>query len=216
MERLATLTEVVAGVSRAAEGYQQVLGQSRAIQARIEALEGRVAAAQGKAEVFRKAAAFLSAYGDEREAAVHGLIESLVSQGLVHVFQEDLRFVVVQKVSGSRTVVEFQIESVMGDTKIITPVMSARGGGVAAVSGFLLQVVVMLLTDAPKVLFLDETFAQVSAEYENRLADFISQLADNIGLQVVMVTHSDAYEAYADASWRTSITNGKTSFKKVL
>ena len=213
---MVALQEVVAGVQKAADRYQQVFGQQQALQARIESTEARIESGKALAENYRKAAAFLSQYGDEREAAVHSLIESLVTQGLQHVFQEDMRFSVVQKVVGSRTVVDFQIVSTFADTEISTPVMSARGGGVAAVSGFLLQVVVMLLTDAPRVLFLDETFAQVSAEYETRLADFISQLADDIGLQVVMVTHSDAYESYSDASWRTSLVDGKTNFKKVV
>lgn len=199
----------------AQRNYHEVLGQSRAITSQISSLESRIESAAQAADAHRKAAAFLTQYGDEREQHVHALIENLVSQGLQHVFQEDLQFVVVQKVSGSRTVVDFQIVSDIGGEQVSTPVLSARGGGVAAVSGFLLQVVVMLLTDAPKVLFLDETFAQVSADYEVRLADFMSQLADSLGLQIVMVTHSDAYEDYADASWRISAKNGKTEAVKV-
>lgn len=195
--------------------HQKVLGRKEAIQSRIASLQERRVQADAKADTYRKAAIFLSQYGDEREAAVHNLIESLVSQGLRHVFQEDLKFVVSQKVSGARTVVEFQIVSEIDGIEVSTPVMSARGGGVAAVSGFLLQVVVMLLTDAPRVLFLDETFAQVSADYEGRLADFMSQMADDLGLQIVMVTHSDAYDGFADASYRASITDGATTYQRV-
>lgn len=202
-------------VQQAERDYHEVLGQKRAISSQIVSLTDSIEQQTKVADTHRKAAAFLSQYGDERESAVHGLIESLVSQGLQHVFQEALQFVVVQKVSGSRTVVDFNIVSDINGEKVATPVLSARGGGVAAVSGFLLQVVVMLLTDAPKALFLDETFAQVSAEYEVRLADFMSQLADNLGLQIVMVTHSDAYEGYADASWRISVKDGKTEAVKV-
>lgn len=202
-------------VSTLRRQHYEVLGQQRAITSHIASLEEKVAAAESSQEAHRKAAAFLTQYGDEREQHVHALIENLVSQGLQHVFQEEMQFVVAKKVSGSRTVVDFQIVSQYGDEKIATPVMSARGGGVAAVSGFLLQVVVMLLTDAPRVLFLDETFAQVSADYEVRLADFMSQLADSLGLQIVMVTHSDAYEDYADASWRISNVGGKTKAVKV-
>lgn len=210
-----SLQDVLQRASAAEREYHQTLGLHRAVTSQIATLEEQIATAHSVADAHRKAAAFLTQHGDERESAVHALIENLVSQGLQHVFGEDLQFVVAQKVSGSRTVVDFQIVSQYGNERIATPVMSARGGGVAAVSGFLLQVVVMLLTDAPKVLFLDETFAQVSAEYEPQLAEFMSQLADNLGLQIVMVTHSDAYEGHADASWRISIKDGKTQAVKV-
>ena len=168
-----------------------------------------------ESEVFALASAFITRYSDEKESSVYTLVQELVSQGLTQVFDEDLGFQVVPKNTGSRFSIDFQIVShpTPGST-LTTPVMEARGGGVAAVAGFLLQVVMILLSDAPRVLFLDETFAQVSAEYEPRLAEFLSQLVDEIGLQIVLVTHSDAFEDVSDASYRASLKGGATTFTR--
>ena len=86
----------------------------------------------------------------------------------------------------------------------------------AAVAGFLIQAVLVLLTpNLRPVLFLDEAFAQVSADYEERLAEFISELVHKSPLQVLLVTHSPAYTQSADRMYRFSQVNGVTGAEEV-
>lgn len=190
-------------------------GQYDQLKAQRESFQQAALKQTQESEVFAMAGAFITRYSDEKESSVYTLVQELVSQGLTQVFDEELGFQVVPKSTGSRFSIDFQIVShPTPGVSLTTPVMEARGGGVAAVAGFLLQVVMILLSDAPRVLFLDETFAQVSAEYEPRLAEFLSQLVDEIGLQIVLVTHSDAFEDVSDASYRASLKSGATSFTR--
>jgi ABC-type nitrate/sulfonate/bicarbonate transport system ATPase subunit len=86
---------------------------------------------------------------------------------------------------------------------IDTPVLEARGGGMAVVVAFLLRLVILLLTPgARRILLLDEPFAFVSAEFESRVAEFLRELCDSAGVQVIMVTHSAAYGDVADRQYR--------------
>ena len=45
----------------------------------------------------------------------------------------------------------------------------------------------------------------VSAEYEPRVAEFLRQVADKAGVQVVLITHSKAYDDLADTSYELSL-----------
>jgi DNA repair exonuclease SbcCD ATPase subunit len=101
---------------------------------------------------------------------------------------------------------------VVDGEQLDTPVMDARGGGVAAVIGFLLRLVILLLTEPPvrHVMFLDESFAQLSVEYEPALAEFIKELTERTNMQVVLVTHSTAFDDAADKSYRFELRDGVT------
>lgn len=172
-------------------------------------------AAKVEAEEYEKACAVLSQYADARQASIQSALEGLVTRGLQAVFDEDLTFHVKTKTVGKRVDTEFVVRSMHDGQEIETAIMDSRGGGVAAITGFLLQVILLILHNAPRVLFLDETFAQVSAEFEPRLAAFMDELASDLGLQIVMVTHSSGFEDVSDAVYRTSMTNGITTIEKV-
>jgi ABC-type lipoprotein export system ATPase subunit len=69
----------------------------------------------------------------------------------------------------------------------------------------LLLVVLLLTPGARRIFFLDESFGMVSAEYEPRLAEFLREVADKAGVQIVLITHSRAYDDLADASYELSL-----------
>lgn len=76
----------------------------------------------------------------------------------------------------------------------------------AAVVGFVLRLVVLLLTPGTqRFLALDESFAHVSASYEPRVAEFLREVADKAEVQILLITHSDAYSDLADARYRLSL-----------
>lgn len=184
-------------------------------EARTIALAGRRAEAaltdlQTRIELHEQAAALLSRLGETRQAAAQQQIEQLVTQGLRAIFDTDLSFHLAPTTRANTPVIDFIVRSHLGNITVDTDVMDARGGGLAAVVGFLLKVVVLLLSDQRRVLLLDETFAHVSAEYEPRVAEFLRELVDKAGVQVIMVTHSDAYAEAADVRYRFNTRAGIT------
>lgn len=160
------------------------------------------------------AAGILNRIGDERQAGVQKQIEQVVTSGLQTVFDENLSFHMVTETKGKTVTTSFLIRTSLPDGSVVdTPVMDARGGGVAVTVGFLLRVVLTLLSNRGKsvVMLLDETFAHVSAEYEPRLAEFIRDLVDRTGLQILLVTHSTAFNDHADVVYRFRLgTDGHT------
>lgn len=160
--------------------------------------------------------AYLAAFADERQALVYRKIEDTVTEGLRAVFLEDMRLEVSTKMVGSRPEVVFNIVSVNEDEELRTGIMDARGGGVAAIVGFLIQAVLVLLTpNLRPIIFLDESFRNVSEEYQAPLGEFIKELCERTGLQVVLVTHQPTIAEYADSHYGFSQRNGKTRIEKL-
>jgi predicted ATPase len=167
-------------------------------------------------DLHQRAAALLTSIGENRQAAAQAQIEALVTQGLRTIFDASLSFHLVPAVRAKTPVIDFVVRSTIGETVVDTDVMDARGGGLAATIGFLLRLVILLLrSPRESVLLLDETFAHVSADYEPRLAEFLRELVDRTGVQIIMVTHSDAFLDCADVRYRFELRDGVTTVKQV-
>lgn len=197
----------------------------RAVERRVG--EARIVAEQGKKaqtdvkeleqdiEYIVQAISVLNSYADVRQNELQEKIETLVTHGLRTIFDEDMSFHLISTHHGKLAATDFVVRSTVDGESVDTSIMDARGGGVAAVVGFLLRLVVLLLRkDSRPVLFLDETFAQLSAEYEPKLAEFLRELVDRTPVQIILVTHSDAYSDFADAKYRFSLKNGTTKIVK--
>jgi len=187
-------------------------GEAQAIARRGTQLQREIVDLSSEVDTLARASAVLTSIGEERQAEVQKQIETLVTKGLQTIFSDDLSFHLVSTVRHNRPEVDFIVRSTIGSTRVDTPVLDARGGGLSATVGFLLRAVILLL-DAQRngqVLFLDETFSHVSAEYEGRLAEFIRELVDKTNMQIIMVTHSEAFSDVADVKHRFRLVNGAT------
>lgn len=214
MADIDTLTE---RLRRARRTLDRQLGQAEAIARQARQYQDEIAQLAAEVETLGRAGAVLTSIGEQRQADAQHTIEQLVTQGLRTIFDDDLSFHVVPVVRGNRPEIDFVVRSTVTTgpqpATVDTPVMDARGGGLAATIGFLLRLVVLLLRSRERghtALLLDETFAHVSAEYEPRLAEFIRDLVDKTGVQVIMVTHSDAFSDLADTRYRLSLQDGLT------
>lgn len=183
-------------VDRESGAWQELARSARSAMAGIAALEA-------DAERHERVARLLTTIGEERQESAQRQIEALVSMGLQKIFGEELTFHLVQASRGSQPVVDFVVRSSYGGEVVETPVLDARGGGLAVVVAFILRLVVLLLTPgARRLIVLDESFSHVSAEYETAVADFLREICDRAGVQIIMVTHSTAYDDAADRRYR--------------
>lgn len=193
------------------------LGEAKSVIERAKATKAEAKSLQEFITSADEAIGILNSFADARQAEIQRKVESIVSHGLTTIFDDDLSFHIESSTRGKLAATEFMIRSKQGEEVVETSVMDARGGGVAAVVGFLLRLVVLLLRpDARRILFLDETFAQLSAEYEPRLAEFLQELAERTGTQLVLVTHSTAYTEAADVVYRFAQKNGVTEIERVV
>ena len=216
---MSSLETLRARLRQARSKVDQDVGRAKSLKSQADSLAVEIKELQEKKDSFEKAAAVLASIGEERQAQAQTQVEQLVTRGLQTVFGEEYGFRIEQTTTANRPEVNFLVKSVTEDGKVIeTDVLSSRGGGLAAVVGFLLRVVIMLLSKKSQesVIFLDETFGMLSAEYEGRMAEFLKKISDETGITIVMVTHSDAYSDLADKRYRFDLNSKGTTVVKEI
>ena len=213
-DRLPLLRSEVKDISRKVSGLE---GQRTMLQATHVRLVSETSDLTERIQDLKLIETYLAAFADERQAQVYKQIETTVTEGLRAVFGEDLRLEVANKMVGARAETVFSLVSPTPDGDLRTAIMDARGGGVAAIVGFLIQAVLVLLTPGLRpIVFLDESFRNVSEDYQAPLGEFIKDLCERTGLQVILVTHQPTIAEYADQWYSFSQHDGKTQIKKVV
>lgn len=210
------LTELASEIAQKRRVVDREHGEARAVAIRGKFLQGEIAELKQKQAIAEKVAILLNSIGENRQQQVQGTIENLVTMGLQTIFGPELSFHLVQKSSASKTQVDFVIRSTYADNVIETPVMEARGGGLAATVGFLLRLVILLL-QKPKspLLVLDETFSHVSDEYIDRVGDFLKEITQKTNTQIILVTHQQVLTENADICYRFNLDEqGRTIAKQ--
>lgn len=165
--------------------------------------------AQARAQYYEEASKLFAQFADAREAKVIETIETIVSVGLSQIFNEDIKLKINQVTRARR--IEMDIKVVTGGLE--TSILDARGGGLAAVAGFLLRLTILLLSPGKrKFLAADEPFAQLSEEYLVPTAEFIADICNRADIQIIMVTHQQEFTEVADKVIRI-IKNGTNTAK---
>lgn len=212
--------------------YTSLIAQARSTRRRLDQLQGQarqlalegkrtkeeIASLKADMAIYEEAAAVLASIGETKQERAQEQIETLVTQGLRTIFDEDLSFHVVSSRRGKVPVTEFMIRSVYENRVIETPVIKARGAGYAAIVGVLLRIVIMLLSldKQESVLFLDEPFAKVSAEHGPKLAEFLRYLVDKTSVQIIVICHTHKDELMEIADKRYEFTRPNGGWTKVI
>jgi DNA repair exonuclease SbcCD ATPase subunit len=214
---MTSLEELSASVRSVRERLSVRVGEATTLARRGQALEREVAELAAVRETADRVSGVLAAIGSERDAAARAQVEALVTAGLTAIFEENLSFHLIESVSRQTPQIDFVVRTHLPDGQTFdTDVLAARGGGLAAVVGLLLRVVLILLTraaggKAPDVLVLDETLAMLSRDYLEAAGQFLRTLVDSTGLQIIMVTHQPELMEFADVSYRLRLSDEGTT-----
>lgn len=214
---MTTFSEIEDSVAQAERRLERRVGEARAL-----AEQGRKAKEQYEREAeiviaCEEATAFLNSFADERQTKVHQQIEDLVTHGIQTIFGDGLTFHVLSEQKSNRTEVSFSLKSTMGDGETVeTSILDARGGGVAAVVGFLLRLIITLLREERPLLALDETFAQVSEGYLPAVGSFLREIINKTGVQVLLITHSEIFAEYADVVYKVTQKKGSSEIQRIV
>lgn len=160
------------------QSYEDAVEESQLATEEFEASEAALAIAQSTAK--------------EIQERVHGRISTIVSKCVSTVFGDnyDFRIEFVEKRSKTEANLVILKDGVPRDP------LTECGGGVVDIIAFALRVAAISL-HRPKLvplLVLDEPFRFVSRQYKPAAAELLQTLADDMGIQIIMVTHESAFE----------------------
>jgi hypothetical protein len=181
-------------------------GRAQQVRADAAAVNAEIARLEAAAELHAKVALLLTTISERKQEDDRARFEGAVTRALQIIFGPELSFGLVPGETGGQPTLEPVIRSDYGGTITETSVLDARGGGMAAVAGFMMRLVMLLFTPgARQVLFLDESFAHVSESYADRVAAFLREAAYQAGVQIVLSAHSVTYAQYADQLIRLTL-----------
>lgn len=128
---------------------------------------------------------------EQVQEKAHRQIASVVTRCLKTVFGEDTYdFKIVFEKKRGKTEARLTF---IREGQEIDPT-EAAGGGVVDVTSFALRLSVLLLTQPPlrRLLVLDEPMKMVSAEYIPAVRGLLLALSQELGIQMIIVTHNKA------------------------
>jgi DNA repair exonuclease SbcCD ATPase subunit len=176
--------------------FDQKLGEARAIKRRQGELEKEVEALGLEVSNYDKALAIFHGLSSVVQEHFTQAIEDLISEGISSVFETNLRFKITPDVKGGQSVLDFTISN---DDGTETDILDARGGGLSALCGVLLRIVILrLMTDRIRqILILDEPLSHLSAAYVPAAGELLRRLSDELDIQIIMVTHQPEFADHA-------------------
>ena len=129
----------------------------------------------------------------EVQNQVHSRISAIVTRCLSTVFGEDAyEFDIQFEMKRGKTEAKLQF---VRDGESVDP-LTASGGGVVDVAAFALRLAALVLTKPHRrrLLVLDEPFRFVSSSYREKVRQLIITLSEELGIQIIMVTHDPALQ----------------------
>lgn len=168
-------------------------------------------------DVFTQARLLLSESSKYAKEQIKSQIENMVTHGLQYVFGEDKRFEIEIVELKNKTEAEFYVVSTQDGVEVKTKPQDSRGGGVVDIVSLILKVAI-LESYSPKIegpIILDEPAKHVSDEYIEKVGEFLSQITQYFGRQVIMVTHNFHLSELADVKYEVVQENGISSAVRI-
>lgn len=163
----------------------RVLRERKAIE------EKALALAENEVETARSAQEIIQFVAQAVQQKAHERVAKVVSSCLASVFDQPYQFSIefVRKRGRTEAKLRFSRNGLTVDP------MEASGGGMIDVAAFALRVACLIMhrPRLRQILVLDEPFRFVSEEYQDNVRAMLEKLSVDLGLQIVMVTHNQAY-----------------------
>ena len=180
-------------------------GAASAVERRCKDLEAEIEQLGDSIILSGKALALLQEISTSAQTKFLSDIEFLVSDGLSAVFESPIKFQINSSVKGSQIYLDFTLKNEDGTE---TDVADARGGGLVALCGIILRIVMLrLLGDQVRqVLVLDEPLAHLSEYYVAGAGELLQKLSDKLDIQIIMITHQPEFIEFADTVYELKKT----------
>ncbi len=94
--------------------------------------------------------------------------------------------------------------------------LQSFGGGAACVISLVLRLAVMARLDMGNVLLLDESMAALANAYVPNAGQFMKQLAEQTGINILMVTHNPEFLRLSHLAYEAHASSNGLSLKQIV
>lgn len=170
--------------------YNQKLGKLEALTHSLTTCERRVQELTLNEDVVSKASLFLQSLSDTARIQVIEKISGLVTEVLQAVKDKNLEFKMVLGNERNQPDLKFFVTDKLTGKDM--DILESCGGGIADLVSFALRVSLLLKWQptVARVLICDEQLKFVSVQDQELAGEFIRKLSEQLGLQIIFISHS--------------------------
>lgn len=175
---------------------ERLKGKKEQLEQSLEAAKETLKETKQEIRKHEQAIAIVKEVGLKTQQSLQYHIADTVSMALDSVFDDPYEMIVEFVQRRGKTECDLMFKR---GNQIVDP-LSASGGGAVDVASFALRVASWSMQQ-PKtrnVLLLDEPFKNLSEGLLPKASEMLKQVSDKLGLQIIMITHSDALIESAD------------------
>lgn len=173
-------------------------------------LNNEIGALINEISVLDSCATFFNKTIELKVDEVSSKIEDIINKGLAYIYGADYRFKLHKSIKRNKTTFSFELCNIESG---VAGFEETHGGGIMALISFLFRIVVIAILNKPRLIMLDETLSAVSIEYQEKLSNFIKQIADDMGFTIVVISHQPTLAEKSHIQYIVSKVQG---FSKVL
>lgn len=198
-----TVEEFERKVTVAESKLRNLEGQQEALNKQYKDNLTAIKEAETKSDVFLKASTLLQLVSEKTRERSIEKIESIITQAIQEVYGDKaLKFKIAFENKRGTVSVEFKLWD--ANLKQYLNLVRCEAGGIKNIIAAILRLVVIDLYH-PKIegpVILDEIGVHISQEYRARFGKFLQQYSQLTGRQIILVSHLDKVNEYADKKIR--------------
>jgi DNA repair exonuclease SbcCD ATPase subunit len=190
---------------------EQKKGARAEVRKKIAKLTDEIDLLTGSLQNHEKAREIIKLVGKRTQEQLSFHISDITSLALSAVFNDPYELVVDFVDRRNKTECDLLFER---DGKRIKPI-DAAGGGTVDIATFALRIASWSMKNphSRNTIIMDEPMKNVSAEYQEKASAMIKDISKKLGIQFIIVTHSETLTSYADRIFKTSIRKGITKIE---
>lgn len=203
-----TLEEFERKVTIAESKLRNLEGQCEVLNKQYKENLSAIGEAEKKSDIFSKASTLLQLVSEKTREQSIGKIESIITQAIQEVYGDKaLKFKIVFENKRGAVSVEFKLWD--ANLNQFLNLVRCEAGGIKNIVAAILRLVVIDLYN-PKIegpVVLDEIGVHISQEHRARFGKFLQQYSQLTGRQIILVSHLEKVNEYADKKIRLKRAN---------
>ena len=187
----------------------QAKGQKALLEKQQQSARTLLEQAQNRSDAIDIAQTIIQQVARDTQEKLRYHIQDIVQLALDACFPDQYEFQVNFEIKRGRTEASLTL---LKDGNPMNP-MNANGGGIVDITSFALRLAAWSLSKTDNVIIMDEPFRFLSRDLHPRAGEILKELSKKLGLQIIMVTHSEELIQQSDKIFVNKI--GKDGVSKI-
>ena len=196
------------------DALQQKIAENVVIKKHIAENEYGLFELSNALKIGREALTFLENIANFNRDSSKNKLENIITEAVKIIYGEEYSVSFAYSVKNNRSCLEIFLLKTTKDGDVKRN-MDGFGGGMSDTISVPLRLMILLSSTENRVCILDEPYKHVDLERIELVAKFIREISDKLNLQIIMFSHHEIMQDYANTVYAIDNIDGKSVVKKI-